>query len=86
LNNGKLGGYDTYFPVASQKYNLNKVTGDYAKIAEGLGAGYVEKITEPGDIVPSVQRALKANAEGKSVLLEIMTEQDINFSASEIKW
>jgi acetolactate synthase-1/2/3 large subunit len=86
LNNGKLGGYDTYFPTASRRFNLNKVSGDYTKIAEGLGAGYVEKVMEPGEIIPAVQRALKANNEGKSVLLEIFTEQDIEFSSFPTKW
>jgi acetolactate synthase-1/2/3 large subunit len=86
LNNGKLGGYDTYFPTASKRFNLNKVSGDYTKIAEALGAGYVEKVTEPAEIIPAVQRALKANNEGKSVLLEIFTEQDIEFSSYPTKW
>jgi acetolactate synthase-1/2/3 large subunit len=86
LNNGKLGCYDTYFPTASKRYNLNIVSGDYTKIAEGLGAGYTEKVTEPGEIIPAVKRAKKANDEGKSVLLEIFTEQDINFSEFPTKW
>lgn len=86
LNNGKLGGYDSYFPRASERFGLNVVSGDYTKIAEGLGAGYTEKISEPGEIIPAVQRAKKANDEGKSVLLEVFTVQDLNFSAYPTKW
>jgi acetolactate synthase-1/2/3 large subunit len=86
LNNGKLGGYDNYFPIASKRFNLNIVSGDYTKIAEGLGAGYVEKITEPEEIIPAVKRAKKANDEGKPVLLEIFTEQDLDFSSFPTKW
>jgi acetolactate synthase-1/2/3 large subunit len=86
LNNGKLGGYDSYFPIASKRFNLNKVSGDYTKIAEGLGAGYVEKISEPAEIIPALQRAKKANDKGKTVLLEIFTEQDIEFSSFPVKW
>lgn len=86
LNNGKLGGYDQYFPTASKKYNLNIVSGDYVKIADGLGAGYTERVTEPSEIVPAVLRAKKVSDLGKPALLEIITEQDIDFSAYPTKW
>jgi len=37
-------------------------------------------VTEPGDIVPAIQRAIKKTEEGVPVLLEFITEKEIEFS------
>jgi pyruvate oxidase len=46
------------------------MTGDYAKIAEGLGAVGIT-VTQPGDVAPALKKAERLNAEGKTVLLDI---------------
>jgi thiamine pyrophosphate-dependent acetolactate synthase large subunit-like protein len=46
--------------------------GDYAKIAEGMGATGI-KVTSPSEITPAVQQAQKLNAEGITVLIEVIT-------------
>jgi thiamine pyrophosphate-dependent acetolactate synthase large subunit-like protein len=46
------------------------MTGDYAKIAEGMGAVGIT-VTQPGEIAPALQRARQLNAEGRTVLLDI---------------
>jgi len=72
MNNSRLGGYDKTFPIASERYNLNILSGDYTKIAEGLG-GYSEKVVQPNDIIPALQRGKKAVDSGQPALIEIIT-------------
>ena len=51
LNNGDMATYPGGYPVAREKYAVTRMTGDYAKIAEGLGGvGIVVK--EPAEIAP----------------------------------
>ncbi len=63
-NDNRLGGYNKHHPFASEKYGLNQQYGEYAKIAEALG-GYSEKVTEPGQIIPALQRAKRSIESGK---------------------
>ncbi|MBW3540342.1 MAG: hypothetical protein KY476_08735, partial [Planctomycetes bacterium] len=37
VNNGLMGGYERYIPVAAEKYRSRYLGGDYSKVAEGLG-------------------------------------------------
>jgi thiamine pyrophosphate-dependent acetolactate synthase large subunit-like protein len=48
------------------------MTGDYAKIAEGLGAVGI-RVTQPSEIASALARARQLNADGKTVLLDIHT-------------
>ncbi len=79
VNNSLLGGYQGHHPVASEQYNLNRQTGDYVKIAEGLG-GYAERVEQPDDIIPALQRAKKSVDSGKAALLEVITREELDFS------
>jgi len=79
INNSVLGGYAHHMPIASERYGLNRLSGDYAKVAEGLG-GYSEKVVQPKDIIPAVQRAKKAVDSGQPALLEIITREETDFS------
>jgi thiamine pyrophosphate-dependent acetolactate synthase large subunit-like protein len=79
INNSVLGGYTGFHPVASEHYNLNRQSGDYAKVAEGLG-GYAEKVEKPDDIIPAMQRAKKAVDSGQAALVEIITLEELAFS------
>jgi len=79
VNNSKLGGYQGYNPIASERYNLHLLSGDYTKVAEGLG-GYSERVEQPHDIIPAVQRAKKALTSGQPALIEIITREETDFS------
>ena len=50
LNNSALGGYEKHMPIATERYGTKFLTGDYAKIAEGLG-GHSERVENPADII-----------------------------------
>jgi thiamine pyrophosphate-dependent acetolactate synthase large subunit-like protein len=78
INNSVLGGYKQHHPVATERYHLNQQSGDYTKVAEGLGA-YAEKVEQPDNIIPALQRAKKAMDSGQAALLEIITSEELDF-------
>ena len=79
FNNSALGGYEKHMPVATERFRTKFLSGDYAKVAEGLG-GYSEKVENPADIIPAIHRAQKETEAGKPALLEIITREETNFS------
>ena len=53
LNNGDMATYPGGYPEARARFNMTHMTGDYAKIAEGLGAvGIVVK--QPSEIAAAL--------------------------------
>ncbi len=79
LNNAILGGYGKLQPVAIQRFGFNTLSGDYSKIAEGMG-GYTERVEKPEDIIPALNRAKEANAKGRPALIEVMDKEEPGFS------
>src|SRR5262245_20041484 len=75
LNNGDMATYPGGYPIAREKFDVTHMTGDYAKIAEGLGAAGIT-VTEPGQIAPALARARKLNDEGKSVLIDVHSNME----------
>ena len=72
LNNGGMATYPGGYPAARELFGTTEMTGNYAEIAQGLGAvGIV--VTEPGEIAGAIEEAQRHNAEGRSVLLDIHT-------------
>jgi thiamine pyrophosphate-dependent acetolactate synthase large subunit-like protein len=55
---------------AREQFGVSTMQGDYAKIAEGMGAiGItVKKVTEIG---PALKKAQQLNGEGKTVLIDV---------------
>ena len=72
LNNGGMATYPGGYPTANELFGLTHMTGDYAKIAEGLGAVGIT-VTEPSEVGPALVQAQRLNKEGKTVLLDIHT-------------
>ena len=79
INNSALGGYEKSMPYATEKYRTKYLSGDYATVAKGLGA-YSERVEQPADIKPAIQRALSAIADGQPALLECITHEEYSFS------
>jgi thiamine pyrophosphate-dependent acetolactate synthase large subunit-like protein len=76
MNNGTMAIYpDSRFPVANERYRLKKLTGDFAGVAQALGA-YSAKIDKPHDIVPALRRALETTRAGRPAVLEVMTKEE----------
>lgn len=82
LKNSRYSGYNRMQPVATERYYIDRCSGDYAKVAEGLGL-YAEKIEKPEDIVPAIERAIKVLDSGRPACLEMITSVEPAFSYYE---
>tara|TARA_B100001123_G_scaffold300701_1_gene335497 strand:- start:3794 stop:5449 length:1656 start_codon:yes stop_codon:yes gene_type:complete len=75
LNNGGMATYPGFSPTARETFGVSHMYGDYAKIAEGMGATGIT-VTKPSDIGSALKEAQKLNAEGKTVLIDIHTRAE----------
>ena len=69
-----MGDYEKHLPNATRLYRARYISGDYAKIAEGLGA-YSERVERPDEIIPAAKRALRATQDGRPALLDVVTRE-----------
>jgi len=81
LNNGRMGGYYKYMPVAAERYRFNQLSGDYAKVAKGLGAD-AERIERPEEVAPALKRGIAATQEGRPIVLEFITKEEPVYPAA----
>ena len=81
LNNGGMATYPGGFPTAREQYGVSHMTGNYAQIAEGMGAVGIE-VLEPGELAPAIERAQQLNAEGRTVLIDVHS----NMEARRSRW
>jgi acetolactate synthase-1/2/3 large subunit len=87
VNNGTMGGYGKHLPYAGEKYRSRYLGGDYVRMAEGLGVA-VERVTEPSEIIPALQRAVAVAGygdgpgagEGRPALVEFVTREETRLS------
>jgi thiamine pyrophosphate-dependent acetolactate synthase large subunit-like protein len=75
LNNGDMATYPGQYQTARQEFSALKMTGDYAKIAEGLGAVGIT-VTKPQEVAAALKKAQQLNAEGRSVLIDIHSNME----------
>ena len=75
LNNGVMTHYTAHMPYASDRWGSNRLSGDYARVADGLGA-YAEQVNTPDQIGPAIHRAIAANQEGRPAVLEMTTKEE----------
>ena len=75
LNNSGMATYPGGFPTAREKYGVSHMQGDYAKIADAMGAAglRVKKVTE---MVPALEQAKRLNADGKAVLIDVRSNME----------
>ena len=82
LNNGGMATYPPgNFVTARERYGVSHMVGDYAKIAEGLGAVGIT-VTKTAEMVPALQRAQRLNADGQTVLIDVHS----NLEARRSRW
>ena len=79
LNNFSMAIELKVMKVATEKYRSTDISGHYADMARAFG-GHGERVTEPGEIVPAIKRAIRKTEEGVPVLLEFITEKAVDFS------
>jgi acetolactate synthase I/II/III large subunit len=79
LNNFSMAIELPIMQVATEKYRSTDISGNYADMAKAFG-GYGERVTQPGDVVPAIQRGIKMTQEGTPALLEFITAKEIQYS------
>ena len=72
LNNRGMATYPGGYPTARELFGTTHMGGDYAKIAEGLGAVGIT-VTQPGEVAAALRRARELNANGQTALIDIHT-------------
>jgi acetolactate synthase-1/2/3 large subunit len=72
LNNSVMGGYERFQPYAAKAFNLKQLSGDYSKVADGLGLHF-ERVEDPAEVVPAIRRAVSVIDQGKPAFLEMIT-------------
>ncbi len=76
LNNSAMATYSgptrgTIGEEARNVYGVSTMQGNYAQIAEGMGAVGI-RVTKVAELAPALEQAKKLNAEGRTVLVEVM--------------
>ena len=77
LNNSVMTYYSNHMPYASEHWGANRFSGEYAKVAEGLGA-YAEKVDTPDGIAPALRNAVDATSKGQPAVIEMITKEETN--------
>ena len=72
VNNGGMATYPGGFPTAREKFGVSHMQGDYAGLADAMGAVGIT-VTRPGDIAPALVQAQQLNDDGKTVLVDVHT-------------
>ncbi len=65
--------------VATEKYRSTDISGNYADMAKAFGA-YGERVTDPAEIIPAIQRGIEATENGQAALLEFITDKEQSIS------
>ena len=79
LNNNFMAAETHSMHASHERYGTMNILGNYADLAKSLG-GWSERVEEPNQIVPALQRARKVTDDGKAALLEFVTSREINYS------
>jgi acetolactate synthase-1/2/3 large subunit len=80
LNNSTMAIDAPYEPLAQELYHSLDLGGNYADMGRAMG-GYAERVENPAEIAPAIQRARRATEEeGRPALLEFITSEEITFS------
>jgi thiamine pyrophosphate-dependent acetolactate synthase large subunit-like protein len=82
MNNFSMACEIPIMQVSTEKYRSTDISGNYADMAKAFG-GYGERVTQPGEIIPAIKRAIKKTEEGVPVLLEFITAKEIAFSMQQ---
>jgi acetolactate synthase-1/2/3 large subunit len=83
FNNGVMAAERDVLRLSTKKYGALTVSGNYAKVAEGLNVAAM-RIVKPGDIAPAIKDAVRVIESGAPFLLEIMVKEGYDFSRYEL--
>jgi len=79
LNNNFMAAETHSMQASHERYGTMNILGNYADLAKSLG-GWSERVEDPNQIVPALQRARKTTLDGKAALVEFITSREIAYS------
>jgi len=79
FNNSTMAVETQNMQLSHSLYKTRDIGGSYASIARDLG-GHGERVEDPSQLADAFRRAHEHNREGRSVLLEIITNEEREFS------
>ncbi len=79
LNNFSMAIELKIMEVSTEKYRSTDISGDYAAMARSFG-GYGERVTDPAEIIPAIQRGIAQTEAGVPALLEFITDKEVEIS------
>ena len=75
LNNGGMATYPGGFPTAREQYGVSHMQGDYAMIANGMGATGIT-VKTGAELKDALKAAQKHNAAGDTVLIDVHSDME----------
>ena len=75
LNNGIMATYPGGFPTAREQFGVSHMQGDYAGLAQAMGAQGI-RVDNAAAMAPALRQAQRLNAEGKTVLIDVKTRAE----------
>ncbi|MDA1098986.1 MAG: thiamine pyrophosphate-requiring protein [Proteobacteria bacterium] len=79
MNNFSMAIELKIMEVSTEKYRATDISGNYADMAKAFG-GYGERVTEPAEIIPAIQRGIAQTQAGVPALLEFITDKEVEIS------
>jgi acetolactate synthase-1/2/3 large subunit len=79
FNNGVMAAERDVLPISTKKFGALTVSGNYAKVAEGLNVAS-NRVEKPADIAPAIKDAVRVTESGVPFLLEIVVKEGYDFS------
>ncbi len=79
LRNGLMGGYAATMPVASERFGVHELGGDYVGLARSLNVA-AERVDDPLEVAPALRRALALADAGSPALVEVRTAEEPDLS------
>ncbi len=79
FNNSTMAIETKALAVSHEKYRTRDIGGNYAGIGADLG-GWSERVSDPNEIAPALERARRETENGRAALLEFITSEEKTFS------
>src|SRR3954454_2893032 len=79
LNNSTMAIEIPHMKLSHERHAARDLSGNYANLGKELGA-WTERVTNPGDVAAAILRAKRATEDGKTALLEFITNAETAFS------
>jgi acetolactate synthase I/II/III large subunit len=79
FNNGVMAAERDVLELSTKKYGALTVSGNYAKVAEGLNVA-ATRVEKPAAIAPAIKEAVGVTQSGAPFLLEVVVKEGYDFS------